>query len=395
MLVEAARRQRSEGTSQRRILLLASIWSLTLILILPAVLRWKAPPLYPRGGHLVTDLVYLVVAGICFLIYRAERRTLPWTRVLALIIMLLVLSSIVNNVHSFDVDHATNYYSSNGGWQNQMQNYVIQLSPAVLPHSYRFLPNAIVRWIQLAGLDYEPARDLYRLIFGLLLFYALYRYARLYTTFSGAVLALALVSAVFPVSFELYAGQLADPISHLSFVLALIFLETGDFALLLTTLLIGSLAKETVLALAGYYVLFGSKDTNYRAKALVLCLSCLAVYLGVRFFVLHGQLSYNQISGVTLAHLKTNWIDKEWRPRFLLTAAAFLPFLLLNWKATPLALKRQALFLLPVLFVSGLFFSWLHEARNFMPLVFVLAVVTARYFQSYTAHPAYPEKLIN
>jgi hypothetical protein len=38
-----------------------------------------------------------------------------------------------------------------------------------------------------------------------------------------------------------------------------------------------------------------------------------------------------------------------------------------------------ALFLFPVLFLSGLFFSFLVEMRNFMPLVFVLAVIAARY----------------
>lgn len=31
------------------------------------------------------------------------------------------------------------------------------------------------------------------------------------------------------------------------------------------------------------------------------------------------------------------------------------------------------------LFLSSLLFSWLHETRNFMPLVFVLAVVGARH----------------
>jgi hypothetical protein len=35
-----------------------------------------------------------------------------------------------------------------------------------------------------------------------------------------------------------------------------------------------------------------------------------------------------------------------------------------------------ALYLFPVLFLSSLFFSWLREARNFMPLVAVLTVLT-------------------
>ena len=59
---------------------------------------------------------------------------------------------------------------------------------------------------------------------------------------------------------------------------------------------------------------------------------------------------------------------------FLLTACALLPFLAWDWKQTAGSLKSLAFFLLPVLFVSSLLFSWLREARNYMPLVFVLAV---------------------
>jgi hypothetical protein len=187
------------------------------------------------------------------------------------------------------------------------------------------------------------------------------------------------VAAIYPVSFEHYAGQLTDPLSHMSFVLAFIFLETEEFALLLTTLLIGSLAKETVLAIAGYYLLFHWKERNYLLKAAVLCVAGVAVYFGVRVFVLHGTMHYNQASGVTLDHVWENWQNGEWQAPVLLTGCALLPFLALGWKETAVSLKRQTLFLLPVLFISGLFFSWLREGRNFMPLVFVLAVVAGGY----------------
>jgi hypothetical protein len=77
-----------------------------------------------------------------------------------------------------------------------------------------------------------------------------------------------------------------------------------------------------------------------------------------------------------------NWNDSRWPVGLLLTVGAFVPFVVLSWRETPLSLKRLALFLFPVLFASGLFFSFLVEMRNFMPLVFVLAVITARYFIS-------------
>ncbi len=136
--------------------------------------------------------------------------------------------------------------------------------------------------MQLCRVRFDAARDIYRLVFGLLLFYSIYRYARLYTGYAAAILALLLVALVYPISFEHYAGQLTDPLSHLSFVLAFIFLETEDFAFLLTTLIIGSLAKETVLALSGFYVLFCRREKRYSIKAVVLCAASLATFFAVR-----------------------------------------------------------------------------------------------------------------
>ena len=295
-------------------------------------------------------------------------------------ILVFLLASIVNNLHSENVDHASNVFAySNAIWQIKTHDLIMQLSPSVLPHSYRFLPNSIVAWMQIARIDYESSRDLYRLIFGILLFYAIYKYARLYTNYAGAIVAMLLIAVIYPISFEHYAGQLTDPLSHLSFVLAFFFLETEDFALLLSTLIIGSLAKETVLAMTGYYVLFCRKERNYLLKAITLCVAGATAYYGVRLFVLKGNMQYGEVSGVTLDHVLENWHNIHWPPLFLLTAGALMPFLALGWKEIPLSLKRQAFFLLPVLFISSLFFSWLRESRNFMPLVFVLAVSAGNY----------------
>lgn len=312
--------------------------------------------------------------------YRVEARRLSRPQALSLIFLVFLFTSITNNIHRSYVDHSSvSAEVSNLAWQLDVHRLVMQLSPAVAPHSYRFLPNSIVRWMELFHVSYESARDIYRLIFGLLLYYAVYRYARIFTNYPGAMLALLLIALIYPISFEYYAGQLTDPLSHLSFVLAFIFLETEDFALLLSTVLIGSLAKETVLAMAGYYVLFNRKELKYAAKAAILCISSLAIYLGVRFFVLHGAIQYKQISGVTFEHVWINWSGGRWLPILSLTVGALLPFLIAGWKQTPISLKRQVFVLLPVLFISSTLFGWLFEARNFMPLVFVLAVIAGNY----------------
>jgi hypothetical protein len=370
--------------------ILTLVWCLTAIAILPVVFQWRVPdPVTGLAAQLIVGSRYLLGMGICYWIYRSERKRLARAQAVALAYVIFVLTVVVNMVHYITVDRASMFPDmSNLQWQMMVQNAVIQLQPGVLPHSYRFLPNCLVRWMELGGIRFDVARDIYRMIVGPPLFYAMYRYARLFTNYAGAILAMVLVAVVFPVSYAQYAGQLTDPMSHLSFLLAFLFLETGPFGLLLTTLLIGSLAKETVLALAGYYVLFRRDDSNYRLKSVVLCVSSTIAYYGIRLLVLKGPMHYRQISSdVTLEHIRANWLLPGfyphwvplWVPLLACTVGIFLPFLVVGWHDTPRSLRSMALFLLPVLFISGLLWTWLHEARNFMPLVFVLAVAASRY----------------
>lgn len=360
---------------------LITSWLFVALAITPILLHWTAPHPDPFRTHLAIDLGYLVAALICWLFFRAEAGRLGKRRAIGLVLLVFLLSSFVNQIHNFNVDRSSNYIATipNETLQEQLQESVVRLSPEAAPHSYRFLPNAMVLWLQLGGVRFDAARDLYRLLVGLLLFYAIYRFASLYTNFAGTVMAMLLVCAVYPISLEFYIGQLTDPLSQLSFVLAFVSLEAGDFACLLSVLLIGSLAKETVLALAGFYALFGRRKANHTIKAILLCAASLAAFFAVRLSVLHGPLHYPEVSGTNFAHIVDNWRDSKWRKLFLITAGAYVPFLILGWKDTPLLLKRLVLYLIPVLFLSSLLFGWLSETRNYMPVVFVLAVVTARY----------------
>ncbi len=374
---------------RRNWLIVVSIWALTAFFIWPILRHRVGLPPSDHRTHLALWLGYAIAIFMCYCFYRAEARLLGRSRAIALVILIFLLTSVVNEVHSFNVDNTSkNFVSiSNLQWQAQLQDGVVHLSPQVAPHSYRFLPNAIVLWMQICRVRFDTARDVYRLLFVLLLFYGIFCYARLYTDYLGAVLAMLFVAAVCAVSFEWYAGQLTDPLSLVSFVFAFIFLETGNFPLLLTTLLVGSLAKETVLALCGFYVLFCRRDNNYAMKAAAISGASLAMYFAVRVFVLHGPMHYQQVSGVDANHILVNLRNPDWTGNpnwlrlFLLTGGAYFPFLVLDWKNTAASLKRLAFYLLTVLFVSSLLFSWLVETRNWMPMVFVLAVVAARYFR--------------
>jgi hypothetical protein len=366
---------------QKKNWILALVWAATLFCIWPILRHRTILAHWEWRTRLATILSYVLAAFLGYLFYRTEsRRGLDRSRAVIVVVLICLLTSVVNQIHHSFVDEGTVLgYENNLAWQEGLQIAVVQFKPAAIPHSYRFLPNGIVLWMQICRIDYHAARDIYRLVCNLFLFYALYRFARLYTDYLGGILTMLFVAVVYPIGFEAYAGQLTDPLSHLSFVLAFIFLETGDFAYLLSTLLIGSLAKETVLALAGFYVLFCRTERRYTLKALILCVSSAIAYFGVRFLVLRGPLHYEQVSsGISLGHPLFNLHTSGWLIAILALLGGYTVFLVLAWKETPSILKGLALYLIPVLIGSNVLIGWLHETRNYMPAVFVLAVITAR-----------------
>jgi hypothetical protein len=368
------------GENKRSVWLLVLVWIVATVSTLPVVFGWTPPsPVTGFALQLRLGVAYLAALTICYCIYRRELHFLSRTRAFSVAFLVALLTSIVNHLHYLNVDYGSEYFTGipNSDWQLRLHRAVTSLSVVYGPHSARFLPNAVVRSLEFTRLGFEDARDIYRRIFILLLFYALYRYARLHTSHLGALIAMLLVAVIYPVGFGYYAGQLTDPLAHLSFLLAFIFLEKRDFPFLITTILIGSLAKETVLVMAGYYILFCRNERRYLWKGGALAAGSAIAYLGVRFCILNRAIQYRDVSGVTPEHVWENLQSETWILPFLLTAGALIPFLAVGWRSTPRPLKQTALFLLPVLFLSSLLFSWLDESRNYMPVVFVLAVIAA------------------
>jgi hypothetical protein len=369
-----------EAPTRSEFLVIVLVLGGTLLCVLPIVCEWqrasdRSPPAL---DYLLLYAVPFLAGVACFCLDRqTERGSLGEALILA-----AMLTLVVNALHFTMVDafNGVRYFGpdyANVWWQELTQQQVLQLSPSSLPHSYRFLPNGFVRLYEMILGDFPTARDAYRNLFGLLLFYALYRYARLYVGHVGGLLTQLLFAVVYPISFRYYAGQLTDPMSHLAFVLAFIFLEKERFWLLLLTMLIGSLAKETLLALMGYYALVHCRERTYWLKIIILAGSGLAIYLGVRAWVLHGVPGYANISGVEPNHIVENWEEESWPPQLFLTVGPLIPFGALAWPRAPRALRWLAVYLAVVLFVSSLVFSWLRETRNFMPLAAVLAVMSA------------------
>ena len=343
---------------------------------LPVVFHLAAPP-GPRLGAIFAYLPVTLAAVLCY----ALDRKLSKKEKVDVLLLSIALALATTYLHVWMVDQNQVFHdSTNIDWQLRLQESVIGLRPDALPHSYRFLPNSIVRLFEQVTGDFSIARDGYRNLFSLLLFYTFYRFSRLWLRHGASLFCLALLAVILPISFRNYAGQLTDPMSHLSFVLAFLFIETEQFAYLLLTVTIGCLAKEAIVAMAGYYALFRWREQSYFTKLAVLILAPVAVCGFVRVLVLKQFPGYEQVSGVDSNHSSLNWIlFSEWFPALLYTAGIFVPFVVAGWRKSPWTLRSLTIFWFPVLFFSGLYFSWLRESRNFVPLSALLIVMTVYY----------------
>jgi hypothetical protein len=68
------------------------------------------------------------------------------------------------------------------------------------------------------------------------------------------------------------------------------------------------------------------------AHLIILGAAALAVCAGARLWVLHGALSYQQMSGVAPDHAGINWSDYRWVPGLLGTVGLLVPFVTAGWK---------------------------------------------------------------
>ncbi len=164
--------------------ILALVWAATAFSIWPILRHRTILAHWEWRTTLALILGYCFAALLLYRFYRVESHRLERSLNLILVVFIFLLTCFVNEIHHAYIDQ-TSFWSSptNTVWQERLQMAVIALSPGVAPHSYRFLPNGIVLWMQLCRVDFPVARDVYRLIFGLLLFYPIYCYARLYTDY--------------------------------------------------------------------------------------------------------------------------------------------------------------------------------------------------------------------
>jgi hypothetical protein len=365
----------AEGQSAGVVLLVLVAAALVLS---PVVFRMPVPARRPEHVQLVLTIALTLVPAAVLAYCFFRERQLELSDKLALFILLAFVVRWMNQLHYVLVDSGGGVFPySNAVWQRRVHEEILKLSPAELPHSYRFLANAIIRLFEQAAASYDEARWVYRETFVFLLVLASYRYARLYLEHRAAMVSVVLWALVYPFTVLRYAGQPIDPLSHLSFVLAYVFLERRQFVYLLLALLIGSLAKETVLGMAGYFVLFQRSEPRYPLKSTLLVGLALGAYFGVRAVVLRGVPAYAQISGVGFEHVLTNLHSKHWFELTFYSVGLFVPFLALAWRSTAVSLRRTIVYTFVMITASSLLYSWLAETRNLLPVAVPLAVVTA------------------
>lgn len=222
---------------------------------------------------------------------------------------------------------------------------------------------------------------MYRFTFGFLLLLSIFLLAYRYCSLGGSIVVVLLYVTVYPASIRYYAGQVTDPMSHLSFVLAFLFLEIGAFEYLLITLVAGVLAKESIAIIPVYYALFERRRDPSWLKTALLCGATAFVLVGIRLAV-HYHFQYGDVSGVGPGHIWQNLARVGSWPRQLVhTLLVFAPFVVLGWRKGPQRIKELTLVVVPTLIVSNLLFSWFHESRNFIPGSILLAILTVYWFE--------------
>ena len=117
-------------------------------------------------------------------------------------------------------------------------------------------------------------------------------------------------------------------------------------------------------------------------KGAILFMIGLSVVFFIRTVVnsnLDNSFTYKSISGVDFTHIRENLFENQsiWVPQVLFTVGIMMPFYVLSWKSSRKELRNLVLFLLPILFISSTVFSWLYEARNFIPVFVPMAIIAA------------------
>jgi uncharacterized membrane protein len=126
-----ARQSRIEPRKITQKWLFISAWLLTAVAILPLVFQWRVPqPRKEFTQGFIIALRCLLATGICYWVYRIERKRLARLQAIVVAYLTFALTIIVNIAHHLYIDRGS-YFPNvpNIQWQVSTQQSVMQLVP--------------------------------------------------------------------------------------------------------------------------------------------------------------------------------------------------------------------------------------------------------------------------
>jgi hypothetical protein len=304
-----------------------------------------------------------------------------------LVVVFAAVAGMLTWLHWYEVDS----YFFVREWQEQLYLDILNHARDAegqyrTPHQFRSLPYGFTRALEVVSGDWFFSCVTYRWFFTFWFLWFSYRFARLFHGPTWAFLVVLPVVLLYPLSVEYYWGQLTDPLSHALFVLALIYVVQDRWGLLLLALMLGVIAKETVvLVVPAYLACYGRQGWRAWTRTMLLGLGCIIAFLAVRLPLgwRPGNSDMNGLDGLMIgtnlgigvplakgqAPLYENYLQPLW------FVGVFLPAIAWRWRTIPRVLKALCLTLTPLLLLSNLCFGWMYESRNYMPLVPLLATM--------------------
>jgi len=337
---------------------------------------FQGPPLMvPR------QLFWIVAVAAPWLALKGAASSARERAVLTAIVV--AAAAFCNHVHYVIVDlghyFPASQFENNTVWQYFLHQGILALSPAYIPHSYRFLPDALIGVMEWATGSFEGARSANALIFYGLLYAFTFRLARVYLSTVGSIAVVVLLLMVYPVTNSWYAGQPIDPMSHLSFVVCMWALATGQEAPMGASLIAGCFAKESVLIMAPCRAFYGERRIRALLLAGLYSVMTFAAIASIRLVVNGGSFSYGRVSGVEPGFVATNLaMYRQWVPQYAFSIGIFLPGAAWAWKWMDRPFRLTCLLVTAGVVISSAIFSWLSEVRNLVPAIVMLAIVNVK-----------------
>lgn len=291
-----------------------------------------------------------------------------------------VLAGAMTLIHWIEVDGQI----ATREWQQQI--YLQQFNGDYeVPHNYRPLPQGFVCLLERWTHNWDFACLSYRWFFTTWFLWASYALARRYLDRNRALLTLAPLVLLYPLSILRYCGQLTDPLSHTLFVLAFLYLLEDRPIALAAALALGIVAKETIVIVGPAY-LACSWRRGWRAWLITTALGgvCVAAFVATRWPLgwrpgegsMNGaglMIGTNLGVGEPIANLIPPLWENYLHP--LLFVGLFLPVIVWRWSDLDPRLRTLCLVVTPLLLLSNVCYGWLYESRNYMPLVPLLATL--------------------